>query len=281
MSFFKYRLYVIWIRHQRRPVVTQSQKSKNLVSWFLRLRVSCNSHAFEKAYFRLLIFLTQPLYLSHRSDIVSKPFNYSSSDEIVQSTSCELHITVTSEATAISWMIHTLSQYGLYLANSLLYAWPFWHVYHNQRLSVVSWLSRVGITAAWTVKPCPADRSGNYGQLELSFSWSCTGWQYWHAIVATLSVDKYRPKVCNIASFSSNSSIQSILCCAYITTLLWFSSFRSPSLTWSPASYSRILHQAKRSLVQLWSRFVSCCEPECYVPVDHPGWYKQHQPKYG
>src|SRR5450432_2652195 len=64
----------------------------------------------------------------------------------------------------------------------------------------------VGITAAWTVKPCPADRSGNHGQLELSFSWSCTGWQYWHAIVATLSVDKYRPTVCNIALFLSNSS---------------------------------------------------------------------------
>jgi len=28
----------------------------------------------------------------------------------------------------------------------------------------------VGITAAWTIKPCPADRSGNCGQLELSFS---------------------------------------------------------------------------------------------------------------
>jgi hypothetical protein len=28
----------------------------------------------------------------------------------------------------------------------------------------------VGITAARTVKPCQADRSGNYGQPELSFS---------------------------------------------------------------------------------------------------------------
>jgi hypothetical protein len=28
----------------------------------------------------------------------------------------------------------------------------------------------VGITAAWTVKPCQADRSGNYRQQELGFS---------------------------------------------------------------------------------------------------------------
>jgi hypothetical protein len=49
----------------------------------------------------------------------------------------------------------------------------------------------VGITAAWTVKPCQADRSGNYGQLELSFSWSCTGGNTGMRIAATSSVDKY------------------------------------------------------------------------------------------
>jgi hypothetical protein len=39
----------------------------------------------------------------------------------------------------------------------------------------------VGITAARTVEPCPADRSGNYGLLELSFQLVLYGWQYWHA----------------------------------------------------------------------------------------------------
>jgi hypothetical protein len=51
----------------------------------------------------------------------------------------------------------------------------------------------VGITAPRTVKPCQADRSGNYGLLELSFSWSCTGGNAGIQPVATSSVDKYGP----------------------------------------------------------------------------------------
>ena len=78
----------------------------------------------------------------------------------------------------------------------------------------------VGITATWTVKPCQADRSGNSGQPELSFSqscrsfsqscrsfsWSCTGGNTSIPIVATSSVDKYGLQVCNIAVSSSISS---------------------------------------------------------------------------
>jgi hypothetical protein len=64
----------------------------------------------------------------------------------------------------------------------------------------------VGITAARTVKPCQADQSGNYGLLEMSFSWSCTGGNTSMQIVTTLSVDKYGPTVRNRALILSNSS---------------------------------------------------------------------------